>query len=103
MRRILRGTGMVTPVRTTTIAIGARAWTLERGITRIAIGHDLVREHPGDFMPADPHDGTTRERLRALDGRTRTTVRTGVLPRGGASTRFRLPQSGQPSTINLPR
>ena len=104
MRRILAGTGMVTPTRTITAALGARARLLQAGTTRLTVDHELVRERPSDFRPADSSDGATRARLRELDGRTRTTTRSrGILPNPAHARTFRLPGAGQPPTINLPR
>jgi len=102
---MLKGTRMVTPVRS--LKVGGE--TLRPGITRLRVDHELVREQPHRFRPADPADTATRSRLAALGGRTTTRHSRGVLPPRPPRAPWRLPRgngsgvlpppSGSPSRV----
>lgn len=97
VRKILGGTGMVTPTCALEVRYDGRRERLTPGVTRMVPEHALVRSRPEAFCPCDASDSATRDRLRSMSGRTAT--RTAARPRttaGGLNlpgTTFRLPRS----------
>jgi hypothetical protein len=70
--RMLKGRNMCTPTSPLLVTVNGRHETLRPGISRLRVDHELVRQQPCRFRPADPTDTATRSRLAKLTGSTRT-------------------------------
>jgi hypothetical protein len=61
---------MVTPVRPARLKYDDGGVLLFPGTDRLAVDHQLVREHPELFEPADGADGAVRKRLEQMVSRS---------------------------------
>lgn len=65
-RRVVAGTGMVTPVRLCGEFGVNGPEVYEPGTTRLAVDHPAVVKAPWNFKPCDKTDGATYTRMKAI-------------------------------------
>ena len=76
--RTVSGELMVTPIKPITLGTGRTREVLRPGRDRFAPSHEVVRQRPDLFKPADPQDKLTASEMRVMVARARSRPDTGT-------------------------